>query len=163
MDDYEEVCILAALGFFIFQLALLKRGETSLNRAINTDEEKKSISMCSRCLGWSYFPMECSWKSIRGGLVLSLLATFIIINPPPPWQVLMSPGMWLAIHSFITTNYHPAEQEVADAFVSSACGRLNSRRVTAPRRLWLRPRGLARTSCRASAQHATRSNSTAFR
>lgn len=55
---------------------------------------------------------------MRGDLVPSLLATFIIINPAAPlWQVLTPPGMRLALHSFMTANYRVAEQQAADAFV----------------------------------------------
>lgn len=128
-------------SFSRLRLALWKRGETSVHHVINTDGGKKTISMHGRCLGWSYFPMKRSWKSIRGDLVLSLLATFIIINPPPLWQVLMSPWMWLAIHAFVTTNYTAGEQEVADARPCFVCVRLvdSWRGATARSRSFLPP------------------------
>lgn len=47
---------------------------------IDTDKNN-CISICICCLGWSHFPMEHSWKSIRRGFICSILATFVIIKP----------------------------------------------------------------------------------
>lgn len=54
--------------------------ELLIMRSILIKKKKKGLDCC---LGWSYFPVEHSWKSIQGDLILSLLATFIMIKPHP--------------------------------------------------------------------------------
>lgn len=80
---------------------------------------KTTVISCAFALGWSYFPSDRSWKSIGRGLILSILAAFIIIKPPTVdgcWCQSHTHRnvIWLALHAFITNNYHVTQQEMGD-------------------------------------------------